>query len=160
MNPKDQKPDRLEQGLRAGLRWPTPNRDVSEMELAAWAESPTEEADVVEATLVANPDLRRTMVAIRLGELPASDDIDPSLPFRLGELMPARPPILARIGGWVAAAAAAILLATGGWQLGMASSESSSLEPDTLAIATFGLNSNSVEQDYVLMLVDYRETGE
>jgi hypothetical protein len=47
----------------------------------------------------------------------------------------------------------------GGWQLGMASSESSSLEPDTLAIATFGLNSNSVEQDDVLMLVDYREPG-
>lgn len=160
MNPKDQKPDQLEQGLRAGLRWPTPDRKVSAMELAAWAESPTEEADVVEASLVADPELRRAMVMIRLGELPASDDIDPSLPLRLGELMPARPPILARIGGWVAAAAAAILLATGGWQLGVASSEPSSLQPDTLAIATFGLNSNSVEQDYVLMLVDYREPGE
>ena len=160
MNPKDQKPDPLEQDLRAGLRWPTPNRDVSEMELAAWAESPTEEADVVEATLVADPDLRRTMVAIRLGELPATDDIEQNLSIRLGELMPARPPVLARIGGWVAAAAATILLAMGGWQLGVASGESSSLEPDTLAIATFGLNSNSVEQDYVLMLVGYREPGE
>jgi hypothetical protein len=159
MNPKDQKSDRLEQDLHAGLRWPTPDREVSAMDLAAWVESPTEEADVVEAALVADPDLRRAMVMIRLGELPASDDIDPSLPFRLGELMPARPPVLARMGGWAAAAAAAILLAMGGWQLGVTSSESSSLEPDTLAIATFGLNSNSVEQDYVLMLMDYRELG-
>jgi hypothetical protein len=159
MNPKDQKSDRLEQDLHAGLRWPTPDREVSAMDLAAWVESPTEEADVVEAALVADPDLRRAMVMIRLGELPASDDIDPSLPFRLGELMPVRPPVLARMGGWAAAAAAAILLAMGGWQLGVTSSESSSLEPDTLAIATFGLNSNSVEQDYVLMLMDYRELG-
>jgi hypothetical protein len=73
--------------------------------------------------------------------------------------MPASPPVLAQIGGWAAAAAAAVLIAMGGWQLGVASSESSSLEPDTLAIATFGLNSNSVEQDDVLMLVDYREPG-
>ena len=136
MNPKDQKPDRLEQGLRSGLRWPTPDRKVSAMELAAWAESPTEESDVVEATLVADPDLRRTMVAIRLGELPATDDIEQNLSIQLSELMPTRPPVLARIGGWVAAAAAAILLAMGGWQLGLASGESSSLQPDTLAIAT------------------------
>lgn len=160
MNPKDQKSDRLEQDLHAGLRWPTPDREVSAMDLAAWVESPTEEADVVEAALVADPDLRRAMVMIRLGELPATDDIEQGLSSRLGKLMPASPPVLAQIGGWAAAAAAAILLAMGGWQLGVTSSESSSLEPDTLAIATFGLNSNSVEQDYVLMLMDYRELGE
>ncbi|MDG1839053.1 MAG: hypothetical protein P8I91_09675 [Phycisphaerales bacterium] len=160
MNPKDQKFDPLEQDLPAGLRWSIPDREVSAMELAAWAESPTEEADVVEAALVADHDLRRTMVAIRMGELSTTDEVDQRLSFRLGELMPASPPVLARIGGWVAAAAAAILLAIGGWQLGVASGESRSLEPDTLAIATFGLNNNSVEQDDVLMLVDYREPGE
>jgi hypothetical protein len=154
MNPKDQKSDRLEQDLHAGLRWPTPDREVSAMDLAAWVESPTEEADLVEAALVADPDLRRAMATIRLSGLPAAD-----LSFRLGKLMPASPPVLAQIGGWAAAAAAAVLIAMGGWQLGVASSESSSLEPDTLAIATFGLNSNSVEQDDVLMLVDYREPG-
>ena len=159
MNSKDQKSDRLEQDLRAGLQWPTPDREVSAMDLAAWVESPTEEADLVEAALVADPDLRRAMATIRLSGLPAADGIEQDLSFRLGKLMPASPPVLAQIGGWAAAAAAAVLIAMGGWQLGVASSESSSLEPDTLAIATFGLNSNSVEQDDVLMLVDYREPG-
>jgi hypothetical protein len=159
MTDQDPTIDPLEQDLRAGLRWPAPDCDASVEDLAAWAEAPSEDAESVEAALVADPSLRRAVMTIRLHGPDESNDVDPALLRQLGDLMPAGPPVLARIGGWLTAAAAAVLLALGGWQLGMASSDTRSVDADTLAIATFGLDSNSSEQDFVVLLVDYQGPG-
>jgi TRAP-type C4-dicarboxylate transport system permease small subunit len=76
---------------------------------------------------------------MRVGGLELDADLDPDLMVRLTGLMPDPPTVLARIGGWALAAAACILLAIAGWQLGSETASERSME-QALAIATFGLS--------------------
>ncbi|MDP7070107.1 MAG: hypothetical protein QF561_02025 [Phycisphaerales bacterium] len=139
MNEQDPNLTDLEQTLRSGgWQWSDPPETPSRADLAAWVESPTEHEEV-ESLLAADPAWRHAVVDMRVGGLELDADLDPDLMVRLTGLMPDPPTVLARIGGWALAAAACILLAIAGWQLGSETASERSME-QALAIATFGLS--------------------
>ncbi len=138
----------LERRLRAGWQWSEHAPNVSEQDVAAWAESQcSSEHEPVEALLASDPQLRRAVIDLRLSGPPQADAASLELRRQIGHLMPTQPAIIGRIGMWAAAAAAAVLLAFGGWQLGAASESERSLQQDTLAYATFGLSDTGSEDN-------------
>jgi hypothetical protein len=136
----------IQRRLQEGWRWSEHAPSVSEQDLAAWAESPSED-EAVEALLASDADLRAALIAMRLTGTTEADEASPHLRNRIARLMPAQRSVIGRIGMWAAAAAAAVLLALGGWQLGSESSPERSLQQDTLAFATFGLNDSGSQDD-------------
>lgn len=146
----------LERRLHAGWRWSEHAPNVSEQDLAEWAERPSDH-DAIEALLASDADLRAAVISLRLTGPPVADDASPQLRDRIAHLMPTRPAVIGRIGMWAAAAAAAVLLALGGWQLGSASGGERSLQQGTLAFATFGLSQGG-DQDEASFLI-YANSG-
>jgi hypothetical protein len=136
----------LECLLAAGWRWSEHASSVSEQELAAWAERP-DESGGVDAMLASDAELRRAVIDLRLHGLPQANEPSPELRRRVGLLMPFRPAVIGRIGGWAAAAAAAVLLAIGGWRLGSTGGTERSLDRDTLAVATFGIGGSASDEE-------------
>ncbi len=143
--------DPIEDALRAGRLLAPPSAEPSLMDLAAWIEAPDESAERVEAALAADPDLRAAAMAMRLHGVTDASDVDAALQQHIHSLMPAGPHVLARIGGWVTAAAAAVLLAIGGWQLGSGTADTRSFDMDTVAAATFGLQDSSDQYSTLLL---------
>ncbi len=151
MTDQRQQFDPVEHALRAGILRAPIASDPSCMDMAAWMEAPDASADQIEAALASDPDLRSLAVAIRCGGLAVEHEVSPALHRRVHRLMPTRAPVLARIGGWAAAAAAAVLLALGGWHLGHDPGNSRALGTDTVAMAALG--SHELQDQYSVMLL-------
>ena len=107
------------------------------LDLAAWMDDPVED-EQIESAIASDPELRSFIISSRLDNSPPAEDISPELQTRIALLVPASPGVLARIGGWSVAAAAAVLLAFGGWRLGEVSMTTDDAAHRTLSIATFG----------------------
>ncbi len=138
--------DDLERRLKAGWQWSDRAPSVSEQDLAQWVNQPTEH-EGVEAVLAQDSQLRRAVLDLRqatpdVGELPSLE-----LVRRVHSLVPDRPIHAGRIGLWAAAAAAAVMLAFGGWQLGSTNGTDGSLDAETLAFATFGLSDDDMSNN-------------
>ena len=144
--------DDLERRLKAGWQWSDTAPPVSAEDLAAWVDQPVEH-EAIEAALAHDANLRAAVVELRRGAHQASESPSPALLRRVQALVPDRPAIAGRIGLWAAAAAAAVLLAFGGWQLGSASGTDRSLDTDTLAFATFGLSTAGVDENGSFLVV-------
>ena len=139
MNDQDPNLTDLKRQLREeGWRWSDDPPVPSEADLAAWIAQPSE-SDAVESLLAADAAWRHTVLDMRLNEPAPEADVSAELLERVAELMPEPPSVLAQIGGWALAAAACILLAIAGWQLGTESASERSMD-DSIAIATFGLS--------------------
>ncbi len=125
-----------------GLLAERPNAGAHEELLgdaAQWTDDPCEN-EALEALLAGDTDLRNAVVDLRLGRVVADQAPSDALRQRLHALMPARPSSAGHIGGWSIAAAAAILLAFGGYWLGTQSTQTRSLDQDTLLASTFGFD--------------------
>ncbi|MDP7029491.1 MAG: hypothetical protein QF733_04640 [Phycisphaerales bacterium] len=152
MTQERHKHDPIEAALRAGhYSEASPAETPTTGDLAAWIEAPDESATHVEALLARDADLRSVAVDLRLHGFTDGPTVGPDLRGRVHALMPAPPPVLARIGAWAAAAAAAILLAIGGWHLGSGDADVRSLGTDTVAAAAFGVQDGSDEYSALLL---------
>ncbi|MCP4759242.1 MAG: hypothetical protein GY894_10635 [Planctomycetes bacterium] len=141
----------LERQLREeGWRWSDSPQMPSEADLAAWVSQPSE-SDAVESLLAADATWRRALVDMRLNELASETNVPADLLEQITLLMPEPPAVLARIGGWALAAAACILLAIAGWQLGTDIASERSMD-NPLAIATFGLSDDIDDGNSFLVL--------
>jgi len=149
--------DDLERLLKTGWQWSEHPPDAPEQDLAAWAEQPTDDP-AVEAMLASDPALREAVIDLRRSRSVEGDAPSPALHRRIVNLVPARPSVAGRIGLWAAAAAAGVLLALGGWQLGLATESTRSLDQDSLAVATFGLSSGESAED--ASFLTYAHAGE
>lgn len=134
-----------------GLLAETPDAGAHEgvlSDAAQWADNPCEN-EALEALLARDTDLRSAVVDLRLGRVVTDQAPSDALRQRLHALMPTRPSIAGRIGGWSIAAAAAILLAFGGYWLGAQSTQTRSLDQDTLLASTFGFDDGLADASFL-----------
>lgn len=146
------RPDNLDRQLeqRLAARWASPDVDHAPDTgtLASWVDQPAPD-EQVEDILARDPDLRRTVTALRLGTL-APEPPSTALLGRLYRLVPEPTPVLARIGGWAAVAAAIVVVAVAGYRLGAVDAGQRSMQEAMLAAATFGLSADN-DDDFVGM---------
>ena len=83
--------------------------------LSAWIDDPAEDPDV-DRLLADDPTLRRFIADLRQHGTHA-DPVDARLRLRLHRLMPEPTHVVARIGGWLSAAAAIVIVAVAGDRL-------------------------------------------
>ncbi len=129
-------PEEVARWLASDVDSTPPPSQPDLMDMAAWIDTPSAD-DRVDRLLASDAAWRRTVVDLRLRG-PEEAPAEAVLPSRLAALIQDQPSVLARISGWSLAAAAAILLAIGGWHLG--SQTLSGSDGETLSPALFGFD--------------------